>query len=318
MWRSRIRRTLLTSSGSAHIDAIVSALLGIYETAFPGRVRSCYVDGSYADGSGLATSDIDLTLVFGETFQDEAERRRAEALAQDCAALSGVELDASVTNEAELLLGAPPSLKLAAMLVYGEDVRNSAPLVSIEQWTRDRMHSSCWRVAHLFGRSLPLRYPLDFPDPDAEFFGYDRRTVRLADGREVPSTRDLIRLVGWAATALIAWKAGQYVARKRDCHVLYRELIGGEHADLLDEVYAVCRGRWQYLIPSDPEDRQELRSICERTLAFENAFLLKYRTFLLSELRGPDAEGRRMAREVLARVPLDDEAIAETVRIQAG
>lgn len=282
--------------------------------AFPGRVRTCYVDGSYADGSGVATSDVDLTLVFSGAFRDDEERQRAEALCEYCTLLSSVELDARVADEEGLRRGVSPSLKLAATLVYGEDMRDGVPLVSIEQWTRDRMHSSYWRVAHLFGRPLPLRYPVDYPDPNAEFYGYDRRTVRLAGGREAPSTRDLIRLVGWAATALIARKAGRYVARKRDCHVLYRELIGGEHAGLLDDLYALCRGRWQYLIPDDPAERRGLRDICARTLAFENDFLLEYRAFLLGELRGADAEGRRMALEALERAPLADEEVAAAAR----
>lgn len=306
------------STGSARVDDLLLGLLGVYEMAFPGRVRACYVDGSYADGSGLATSDVDLTLIFGGAFHDEVERRGAETLCRHCALLSGVELDASVADEVELRAGVHPSLKLAATLVYGEEVREDAPLVSIEQWTRDRMHSSFWRVAHLFGRPLPMRYPVDFPDPGAVFYGYDRRTVRLADGGEVPSTRDLIRLVGWAATALIAQKAGRYVARKRDCHTLYRELIGGEYADLLDDIYTLCRGRWQYLIPSDPQERRTLRGICERTLAFENAFLLEYREFVMRELRGAEAEGRRLALKVLARVPLVDEEVERAVAQLGG
>jgi len=296
------------------VDELLRGFIGIFETAFPGRVRVCYVDGSYADGSGVATSDVDVTLVFKEAFRDDEERQRARALCEYCVLLSGVELDAEVTDEAGLRRGVPPSFKLAATLVYGEDRRDNLPLVSIEQWTRDRMHSSYWRVAHLFGRPLPVRYPVDYPDPNAEFYGYDRRTVRLSGGSEAPSTRDLIRLVGWAATALIARKARRYVARKRDCHVLYRELIGGEHADLLDDIYTQCRGRWQYLIPDNPVERRALRDICARTLAFENAFLLEYRTFLLGELRGADAEGRRMALEVLERAPLADEEVTAAER----
>jgi hypothetical protein len=256
---------------------------------------------------------VDLKLIFSGTFRDDEERQRAEALCRHCALLSGVELDASVADEEELRRGVSPSLKLAATLVYGTEVCEAAPLVDIRQWTRDRMHSSYWRMAHLFQRPLPLCLPLDFPDPDGEFYGYDRRKLRLADGRAARSTRDLIRLVGWAATALIAYKAGRFVARKRDCHVLYREQISGEFANLLDDIYTASRGRWQYHIPDDPQERRELHSICERTLAFENAFLRQYRGFLLDELRGGDAQGRSMALEVLERAPLADEEVAAAV-----
>jgi hypothetical protein len=63
-----------------------------------------------------------------------------------------------------------------------------------------------------------------------EFFGYDHRPMRLANGSFEPSTRDLFRATGWAATALIAWRAGRYVARKSECHRLYQQFIGDEWA----------------------------------------------------------------------------------------
>lgn len=287
----------------------------MYEAAFPGRLRACYVGGSIGDGTGLATSDLDLTLVFRDAFADAAERARAEALCAACAESSVIELDAKVCDDAGLRRGIWPQLKYGALLVYGEECREAAPLISIEQWTRSRMHSSFWRVVSLFGRPHVVRPPVDFPDPAAEFLGYTRRTIRLpSSGAEVLCTRDLIRHTGWAATALLAWRTGQYVASKRDCHPMYRALIGDEHAPLLDDIYDFCRQRWQYLIPDAPEERRRLRSICERTLAFENAFLAEYKRYLLEELCGTDAMGRREALAVLARVPYADGEIVAAVR----
>ena len=303
------------SLGDTRVDGAVSAIVGTYEAAFPGRLRACYVEGSFGDGTGLVTSDLDLTLVFRGTFADADEKAQAESFCAAYAASSIVELDASVCDEAELRLGIPPQLKYGARLVYGEECRDRAPVIPIEQWTRDRMHTSYWRVVSLFGRPHVVHLPLEFPDPSAEFLGYTRRTLRLHSDVEVPCTRDLIRHTGWAATALIAWKAGRYVARKRDCHRMYRELIGGEHAALLEEIYEYCRQQWQYLIPEAPTDRRRLRSICERTLAFENAFLADYRTYLLSELHGTDNAGRREALAVLALLPLVDIDIVAAVRM---
>jgi hypothetical protein len=59
---------------------------------------------------------------------------------------------------------------------------------------------------------------------------------------------------------------------------------------------------------------RQLCSICERTLAFENAFLLEYRAFVLRELAVRDAEGRRLALEVLERVLFADEEVAAAAR----
>jgi hypothetical protein len=61
-------------------------------------------------------------------------------------------------------------------------------------------------------------------------------------------TRDLICSTGWAATALVAQRAGHYVDRKRGCHALYAEHIGDEWSDLVRDLYECCeccRGRWQ-------------------------------------------------------------------------
>ncbi len=307
--------TLSASTGDARVDQALRAIVAIYESAFPGRLRAYYVEGSFGDGSGLATSDLDLTLVFRDAFADAAEQTRAATLLAACAELSAVELDGKVHDEAELRRGVWPQLKYGVRLVYGEECREAAPLIPLDQWTRDRMHTSYWRAVNLFGRPHAVRLPLGYPDPADEFLGYARRMLRLPGGDEVPCTRDLIRHTGWAATALIAWRTGEYVARKRDCHRMYRELIGDEHAALLDDIYDYCRQRWHYLIPNAPGERRRLRSICERTLAFENAFLEAYRDFLLAELRGNDDTGRREALAVLARLPFVDVEIEAALRM---
>lgn len=313
--RQRVRdATISASTGDARIDQALRAIVAIYESTFPGRLRSCYVEGSFGDGSGLTTSDLDLTLVFRDAFADAAEQTRAATLLAACAELSAIELDGKVHDEAALRRGVWPQLKYGARLVYGEECREAAPLIPLDQWTRDRMHTSYWRAVNLFGRPHAVRLPLGYPDPADEFLGYARRMLRLPGGGEVPCTRDLIRHTGWAATALIAWRTGEYVARKRDCHRMYRELIGDEHAALLDDIYDYCRQQWHYLIPNAPDERWRLRLICERTLAFENAFLAEYRDFLLAELRGDDA-GRREALAVLARLPFVDAEIETALRM---
>ena len=92
-----------------------------------------------------------------------------------------------------------------------------------------------------------------------------------------PDPRD-----GWAATALIAWRVGRYVARKSECHRVYQELIGDEWTPLLTAIYEDCRQRWNYRIPIEPADRALLRRLCARALDFENAFLTAYKIYLLT------------------------------------
>jgi hypothetical protein len=310
---------LLASTGVDRVDTIVRATIASFETAFPHRLHSCYVIGSYADETGLPTSDLDLTLVFQGRFIADEERDRAASLCRSCAAASAVELDVEVEAEAQLRqVGASPQLKLASLHVYGDDLRERVPLLPLAAWTRDRMHTSYWRIISLFARPVPVRYPLSYPDSSAEFLGYDRRTMRLPDGAEVASTRDLIRSVGWAATALIAWRAGRYVARKSDVHRIFGEVFGQPWAPLLDDIYRLCRRQWHYHIPDDPLERAPLRAICERTLGFENAFITQYREFLVTELHGADGDAARQALWVLTRIPLVDEGMLEAVQTLAA
>ncbi|HEV2405184.1 MAG TPA: nucleotidyltransferase domain-containing protein [Ktedonobacterales bacterium] len=285
----------------------IHAIIAAYTAAFPDRLRAVYVDGSHADGSDLATSDLDLTIVLKGAFRGEEERAAIERLSAELARTATVELDVGVVDEAELRQqGMHPTLKLASALVWGEDIRDRFAIMPIARWTRDRTHAAYWLTILLYDRPVPVRPPLDYPDARDEFFGYARRLVRLQDGREVPCTRDLIRSTGWAATALLAWKKGVYVTRKRDCHALYRQHIGDQWSDLLTEIYDDCRTRWGYLIPDDATERARLRAICARTLAFENHVLAGYRRFLLDELRAGDVDGRAEAVKVQGRLPLED------------
>lgn len=299
---------LVASTGSVPMDTLVADTLARILTALPDRLRAVYALGSYADDSAVATSDLDLVFIITGQFRD-GEQALIEALLAECAAQAEGELDGEAVDEASLEAGVTPTLKLGSRLLWGDDLRQRLPLMSLPAWTRDRMHSSYWRLAGLFGRPLPLTIPLDYPDLDDAFYGYTRRPVHLPGGTLAPGTRDLMRAVGWMATALLAYQAGEYVATKRACAALYREHIGDEWADLLDDLAIWVRGAWEYRIPAAPDERARLRAICARTLAFENAFLTRYRGYALAELRGDDPEGRQSALEAQRRVPLADAEI---------
>jgi hypothetical protein len=304
---------LLHTTGDEQVDSVLSSTVAAFEDAFPARIRSYYIEGSYADSSGVVTSDVDLQVIFKGSVAHEAERKKADDLAGQCSTLSTIELDIEMKDEQSLAGGIAPNLKMGSLLIYGEDICESLPLIPLAEWTRDRMHSSFWRTARLFRRSDSVAYPLDYPDPTGEFYGYDLRKLCLKDGREVNCTRDLIRLTGWSATALIAFKAGRYVARKSDCHKIYRECFDDEWGALLQDIYELCRGRWSYLIPKDGDERLKLRAICERTLAFENHFLLIYKEFLLSELHAADIQAKQRALWLLQQIVYQDAEIQAAV-----
>ncbi|MBV9357379.1 MAG: nucleotidyltransferase domain-containing protein [Chloroflexi bacterium] len=100
-------------------------VVAAFRRAFPGRVRACYVEGSWADATMLETSDLDLVLIFaGESTA--AEQEQACLLGATCAQASRLELDVTVVDEAALAEGASPQLMLGARLVCGEP-RSACP-----------------------------------------------------------------------------------------------------------------------------------------------------------------------------------------------
>ena len=303
---------LVHATGNELVDGTLRSIIGDFEAAFLQRVRGYYVLGSYTDGTEVPASDLDLVVLVA-AFRDEAERDAAHQLARQWVSQSEIELDIQILAEDEAQRGIEPSLKHGSLLIYGQDTRDDLPLMPIEAWVRDRMHSSYWRVARLFTRPEITTFPLAYPDPAGEFYGYDRRLVRLRDGRQVPCTRDLIRLTGWAATARLAYERGVYVARKSECHVLYRQHIGDEWSALLEDIYTLCRGRWAYLIPDEAAERARLRALCAQTLDFENAFLVVYTRYLIAELHGSDAAAEAALR-VLALAPYRDPEVVAALK----
>lgn len=295
------------------VDAILQNVVETFEANFPQRIRAYYVQGSYADASSVTTSDLDVLLIYKERFEGD-EAQKAEELAIRLVAGSMLDLDIECVDEQSLVCGVSPTLKLGSSFIYGTDIRDTLPLILVEEWTRDRMHSSLWRTVHICNRPPVIHYPLTYPDPHGEFYGYDVRLLRLPNGQEVHCTRDLIRLVGWSATAMIAFKARRYVARKSECHKMYQACFNDEWGQLLQDIYELCRGKWNYLIPDDVKERKQLRAMCERTLGFENHFLQVYKEFVLVELRDADTKGVLEALSVLQRIMYWDEEILTAIR----
>jgi hypothetical protein len=168
-------------------------------------------------------------------------------------------------------------------------------------WARQRMHAAFWLMIHVFQRPQPVVAPITFPDPTDKFYGYASRRTKRAEGTEVLTTRNLIRVTGWIATARIAYQAGQYVVDKRSCVATFRDVIGDEWTDLLVTVDQRCRQDWRYLIPDNNEEQEQLQVIGRHVLEYENHFLKVYDHFLADELTSNDPFAQSTALEMLGR-----------------
>ncbi len=302
---------LAASTGDENVDALLREVISRVEQALPGRIRGYYVVGSYADGSALPASDIDLDIVIKAALDDEATQT-ARAIALDIvnsyAASRAVDLGAFLMHESRMQGIGNPAFKLASLFLYGQDIRNDLPLTSSEEWGRQLMHGMYLVTGRERGLSA-LTYPLTYPDPHGEFYGYDHNTKPQPDGTMTLGTRGLVTGAGWYATAMIALGTGQYVLRKRDVPGCYRQYVGDEWTPFLDTLYARCRDEWRYQLPEQAGTRDILRDLCERYLAFENHFLSAYKDFVLSDLQGNDELAVRQTLRALQRLPYKDEDI---------
>jgi hypothetical protein len=273
--------------GKPSIDHVLAQIVQRYEAQFPGRLRACYLTGSYAEGNAVEWSDIDVYVLFKDAFVSEEEAAQAEQLAHALAPLTPLRLDLHAGSE-QSLDSLPGFLRAAvkntSVLLYGEDTREHMSLPGREEYTRDAIE-----VAQQFLLWLHqvenLTYPLAYPDPDGAFFGYDQLQV-LSDASDRASARPGIRLLVESAcriaTALLAFQTDRYVSTKRESVQAYRELINDEWASFLEAIFERGKLCWSYNLPESEEERAELRLLCERMLPFENHYLRAYHAYLLA------------------------------------
>ena len=88
---------LIDTTGSVLADRIVQGIVTLFEHSFPNHLCACYVEGSYADQSAVAMSDLDLTLVLHAPLATAREQTLASDLIAACQQLSALELDVAPT-----------------------------------------------------------------------------------------------------------------------------------------------------------------------------------------------------------------------------
>jgi len=272
---------LTTTTGIQQIDAILYGTIGILETAVPGRIKSYYLHGSFADGTGNANSDIDLFIVAHGTFTAE-ERSKIQQLALSASKFSAFFIEIIALNENIILQQGHYRVKAASQLIWGEDIRPQLPEQSLEQYLQFYAHFPFTYLASMLRNSDSVTLPLDYPEASGEFFGYDQQ---LLPPENTPrhNIKKLVTGACWSASVLLAWQAGQFVPGKRASVEMYRHAINDEWAPFLEELYEWGNRRWQYLVPVQAEERQHLRALCTQALAFENHYLQEYKKYLQEE-----------------------------------
>ena len=259
------------------MDEAIAAIIGIYETAFPNRIRGYFLVGSLGDDTAISGSDIDMEIIFKGTMTAE-EIAGCQVIKTSCRALSPIHLDLPVKAEADFAQVDTVALKLASKFIYGEDARDEIPLTPMDVYLR-QISSPSHRGLTIRFRQEQVTLPLSYPNPDDCYFGYMPKRLNTDDA----PTKLWVLNVGWLATFLIVHTASVYVPSKRDMVGLYRQHIGDEWAEFISDVYELGRNQWEYTIP-EGDDYERFISLCEQTLAFENHVAAIYVDYLQGEL----------------------------------
>jgi predicted nucleotidyltransferase len=299
--------------GKPSIDHVLSHIVEQYETHFPGRIRACYLTGSYAEGNAVEWSDIDVYVLFKDAFVSGEEAAQAEQLERALAPLTPLRLDLHAGSEQSLdsLPGfLRAAVKQTSVLLYGEDTREQMGLPGREDYTRDATAVALQFLLELH-QVEHITYPLAYPDPDGAFFGYDQLQV-LSDSSDRASARPGIRLLVESAcrmgTALLAFKTVCSVSTKRESVQTYRELINDEWASFLEAMFEKGKLCWSYNLPERVGERAQLRGLCESMLPFENHYLRAHRAYLLAQLGSHNEAARQWAVQGSKHVMYPDEA----------
>ena len=295
------------STNNQQVDDILRGTIGILETLFPDRIRAYYLHGSFADGTGIETSDIDLFLVTKGKFTSE-ESEKMRRIMHFCAQFSPFMVEMMALDETLLLQNGHFRIKSASRFVWGNDLRESMPDQSLDQYTRMYASFPFIYMTQMLRNLEFLASPLDYPQVTGEFYGYDQQFLPPRNNQQ-HNIKKLVTGVCWAATVLIAWKAGKTVTGKRASVEMYREHINDEWTTFIENIYAWGNLRWHYLVPQEQEERQLLRELCAQTLAFEKHYLHNYNGYLLAELQKKGTNQITVLQN-LRKIHLDEECAA--------
>lgn len=272
-----IASALSYTTGIQQIDSTLTIIVSRFEQTFPQRVRGYYLIGSVVEQTVVGLSDIDGCIIFADSFRNEQERTQAEQLIADCARISPVRLDIMPVAEQSIDQLYPViqvALKRGSKLLYGSDIRDSLVLPTIERYKEDVTAGARFFIARIRKQDQLTTSQIEYPDAQDRFFGYTSKSIAAWYPPEIAAgTKELVATMSRIATATIAQQTDQYVAGKQQAIALYQQLVDNRWSGFVNQVYRRCKLDWHYSIPSADSDQQELRSLCQRMLKFEQAFL---------------------------------------------
>ena len=297
------------STDNRYIDDILHGIVGLFEMTFPNRIRGYYLCGSYIDGSAVPLlSDLDVCIVFKGELSD-SEREQFQQMLSHLRLIRPMLLALESYSEASLFRHGAVVLKHASRLIYGEDIRPKIPEQPVAEFVREVIQEFYFFVTWKRPHQKVLTFPLSYPDAAGEFYGYDHTKQSPFALTDIHTTQSWAALVCLITTGLICLKSGAVVWEKRRCALAYKTYINDTWTEFIKAVCWVCFDKWKYRIPDDSAGKQQIRELCEKTLAFENHFLTIVKDWLLSELKALDDTHKQQAVQKLGKITYPDKNV---------
>ena len=284
---------------SSDVDRLIDEVVAAGAAALPGRIVAWYVTGSYADGSAVPGSDLDIVAVLdGEVGLDEdaALRRSRHGLGEPY----GIFVDISARGLVSLRSNGDVAISLRSRIVAGTDIRSQLRATDMASFRRQMMHAP-FLFSTRIRETTELHCPLAAPDPTMPFLGYEVCRFLPVGHHDRDTLKDMVAMGCFIATALVALETDQPTTSKSEAVEKYQELRLGPWNELLKALVEVIRGRWNWRIPQGSEDREYLLAQCHRLLEFENEFYDTYAAFLRSERKASQRGAREYALNRIAR-----------------
>jgi hypothetical protein len=277
---------------SVDAERFYTGLNDLLIAAFPDRVASVYLLSSRADGTAIATSDVDVAVVFKASIASD-ERRTIKTVLDAVQNISPVMLDVVVTSEREIERGIAPTLQQYRLL-SGPDLLKDRPL----RPRSELMLFYAGLVVHFIQairrEQGSIRFPLSYPRDALGYCGYERFGTRTADGEYAPGLNILVTLVLAIASYRLAARAEIYTAAKSQTIPNYQKHLPGDPwLPMFVELRTVGRDKLAGRLPPEGPDRNRLQYWCPRVLELENEFLSEVILSLESWLPVEDPGYRR-------------------------
>ena len=266
-------------TNTEHVDSRLEQTVEVFREHFEPRLQAIYLSGSWREGTAVKGSDLDLILVLGGSASRD-DRRKLAILVATLNEHATPEIGPLLVDDAILSRPLPMYLKAAALL-WGEDVFEDATEMSAVDTQRRWTHGS-----------LRLLKMLEHPNG-----GYDLGTS------DEPRLKLFVSAVARMAGARAAAR-GVCLASKSACCLQYRDIVGGEDTDTVEEVYRVCKIDWGYAWPTTPEGEARIPHLQEAVSAMEQRFRAEVARWVLQakDTQTPEAmEWARQCNEYLAQ-----------------